>query len=265
MSSRVSMREEPPSGIPPTWGTPDAMTNYFGKEIAERYDDDPTITDPHVVNPMVDFLADLAGQGSALELGIGTGRVALPLSQKGVPVSGIDLSPDMIEKLKAKPGAGAIGVTVGDFATTKVTRGFHLVYLVFNTITNLISQEAQVQCFRNAAEHLVPGGYFVIETFIPELRLLPPGETIRPHNLTSSRFDFDEYSVATQGLVSHHLRKENGVFHDDFLPFRYVWPSELDLMAQIAGMRLRERWSNWHRDPFTSDSTSHVSVWEKVH
>jgi SAM-dependent methyltransferase len=239
------------------------MKNYFGKEVAERYDDDQSMNDPAVIDPAVDFLAGLANGGAALELGIGTGRIALPLSRKGISVHGIDLSPDMIKQLQSKPGANTIGVTIGDFATTKVNGSFQLVFLVFNTITNLTTQDAQVACFGNAAAHLKPGGCFVIETFIPQLRLLPPGEIIRPHQFNQSRLDFDEYDVATQGLVSHHYRNVNGAFRGHSLPFRYVWPSELDLMAKLAGMKLRERFSDWYRQPFTSESTAHISVWEK--
>ena len=240
------------------------MKNYFEKEVAKSYDNDLSIRDTSIVSHIVDFLANLACDGAALEMGIGTGRIALPLSQKGVNVQGIDLSPDMIQQLQSKPRAESIGVTIGDFATTKVNGSFQLVFLVFNTITNLTSQKSQVECFRNAAEHLVPGGCFVIETFIPELRVLPPGETIRPRQFCQHRFDFDEYNVATQGLVSHHYWKEDGVFQGNSLPFRYVWPSELDLMAQLAGMHLRERWGDWHRQPFTNESTAHISVWEKT-
>ncbi len=240
------------------------MKNYFEKEVAEKYDNDPSIAGPSIIDPIVDFLANLAGGDAALELGIGTGRIALPLSQKGVNVQGIDLSPDMIQQLQSKPGSESIGVTIGDFATTKVNKKFKLVFLVFNTITNLISQKSQVECFRNAADHLVPGGYFVIETFIPELRVLPPGETIRFHKYSQSHFGFDEYNFATQELVCNHYWEENGALRSHSLPFRYVWPSELDLMAQLAGMHLRERWSDWHRQPFTNESTAHISVWEKI-
>ena len=240
------------------------MKNYFGKEIADRYDDDLSITGPSVVEPMVNFLADLAENGSALEFGIGTGRIALPLSQKGISVHGIDFSPNMVEQLQSKSEADSIGVTIGDFATAKVRGSFKLVFLVFNTITNLTTQDAQVECFRNAAAHLDPGGCFLIETFIPELRRLPHGETICPHQFSQSRFDFDEYNVAIQELVSHHYRNVDGAYQGHSVPFRYVWPSELDLMAQISGMRLRERWSDWHRKPFTNESTTHVSVWEKT-
>jgi len=241
------------------------MKNYFGKEVSERYDNNQdTYNNPSVVEPMVSFLAALTGNGSALELGIGTGRIALPLSQKGISVQGIDLSPDMVKQLQSKPGADSIGVTIGDFSATKVNGSFQLVFLVFNTITNLTTQGAQVECFRNAAAHLDTGGCFVIETFIPELRRLPHGETICPHQFSQSRFDFDEYNVATQELVSHHYRNVDGAFQGHSLPFRYVWPSELDLMAQISGMRLRERWSDWHRKPFNNESTAHISVWEKT-
>lgn len=198
------------------------MKNYFGKDVAKGYDNDTSMSAPSVADPAVDFLKALAGKGAALELGIGTGRIALPLSQKGVSVHGIDLSPDMLEQLKVKPGGASTPVTLGDFSTTKVKGYFQLVFLVFNTITNLTTQEAQVQCFQNAADHLVPGGCFVIETFIPALRMLPPGAKVHPYHFTASKFDFDEYNVATQELVSHHMREENGVFHDHAIPFRYV-------------------------------------------
>lgn len=238
--------------------------NYFGEDIAAEYDDDPCVNNPAVINPVVDFLVDLAGDGTALEFGIGTGRIALPLSQRGISVHGIDLSPDMIGELNKKPGANSICVTLGDFASAKIDGEFQLVYLVFNTITNLVTQDSQVECFRNAAFHLKPGGCFVIETFIPELRRLLPGQTICPHQFNQSKWDFDEYDVATQGLVSHHYKNVDGVFKGHFLPFRYVWPSELDLMARLAGMKLRERFSDWSRKPFTNESTAHVSVWEKL-
>lgn len=195
------------------------MKNYFGKEVAERYDDDESMNNPAVINPVVDFLTDLARGGAVLEFGIGTGRIALPLSQKGIRVHGIDLSPDMVAQLQSKPGANAIGTTIGSFATTKVNERFNLVFLVFNTITNLITQDEQVECFRNAAAHLEPGGCFVIETFIPELRVLPPGETIRPHQFSESRWDFDTYNVATQELVSHHYWNVDGAFQGHSLPF----------------------------------------------
>jgi SAM-dependent methyltransferase len=237
--------------------------NYFGEEVAKRYDADlQGYFDPAAVGPVVDFLTDLAVDGNALELGIGTGRIALPLSQKGVRVHGIDLSPEMLEELRRKPGAEAVDVTTGDFATTKLDRAFGLAYLVFNTITNLTTQEAQVECFRNVANHLNPGGRFVIEVFVPELRRLPPGGRILSNSLSAKRLDFDEYDVATQGLISHHYRGVDGRLEGYSVPFRYVWPAELDLMAQLAGMRLRDRWEYWDRRPFTNESPMHVSVWE---
>jgi SAM-dependent methyltransferase len=220
--------------------------------------------DPAVVDRAVTFLADLAGDGAALELGIGTGRIALPLWQRGVRVHGIDLSPAMAERLRAKPGAHDIGVTIGDFATTRVEGEFRLAYLVFNTIMNLTTQDEQVECFRNVAAHLEPGGCFVIEVGIPELQRLPPGETVRAFTVSPTRLGFDEYDVAAQFLVSHHYQVVDGRLEVFSTPFRYVWPSELDLMARLAGMTLRERWGGWSREPFTSDSTSHVSAWVKT-
>jgi SAM-dependent methyltransferase len=238
---------------------------YFDEPIAASYDDDSAeMFDPAVLEPVVDFLAAIAGSGRALELGIGTGRVALPLAQRGVQVHGIDLSKAMIERLRAKPGAQDIGVTIGDFATTSVDGSFSLAYLVFNTIGNLTTQEAQVACFRNVAAHLQPGGCFVIEVGVPELQRLPPGETVRAFHVSETRWGFDEYDVAAQGLTSHHFWIGDGRVDHFSLPFRYVWPSELDLMAQLAGMRLRERWGDWKKEPFTSESGKHVSVWEKV-
>ena len=237
--------------------------NYFDDRIAKRYDADAAmIIDSAVVQATVDFLATLAGSGDALELGIGTGRIALPLSERGVRVRGIDLSEDMVARLASKPGAGAIEVTIGDFATTKVEGSFALAYLVFNTITNLTTQDLQVACFENVARHLKPGGCFVIECYIPELRRLPPGETIHPFDVTTTHLGFEEYDFATQIAYSHHYWLEGGTLETFSAPFRYVWPSELDLMARLVGMTLKERWSTWSRDAFTSESTSHVSVWE---
>ena len=239
--------------------------DYFGERVAERYDESSAdMFEPAVVDPVVDFLADLAGHGAALELGIGTGRIALPLAQRGIRVHGIDLSGAMAARLRAKPGAEQIGVTIGDFATTTVEGRFSLAYLVFNTINNLTTQDGQVACFRNVAAHLEPGGCFVIEVGVPALQRLPPGETVRAFHLSATRLGFDEYDVVSQGLISHHYSVVDGKLEVSSLPFRYVWPSELDLMARLAGMTLRERWSGWKREPFTSDSTSHVSVWEKT-
>ena len=238
---------------------------HFDDRVAAGYDKaSSAMFDPSVVDPTVDFLAGLAGDGSALELGIGTGRVALPLSRRGVRVQGIELSPAMVDRLRAKPGADDISVTIGDFATTRVQGTFGLAYLVYNTIMNLTSQDEQVACFRNVAAHLEPGGCFVIEVVVPDLRRLPPGETVRAFAGSPTYVGFDEYTDMTaQILYSHHYRVAGDKLEVFSAPFRYVWPSELDLMARIAGMTVRERWSGWNREPFTSESTSHISVWEK--
>ncbi len=219
--------------------------------------------DPAIVDPVVDFLAELAGNGRALELGIGTGRIALPLAQRGVPVHGIELSKAMAARLRVKPGGEDIGVTIGDFATTAAEGTFSVAYLVFNTISNLTTQAAQVSCFRNVAAHLEPGGCFVIEVGVPGLQRLPPGETFQVFHASENRWGIDEYDVANQGLISHHFEIVDGKVDRNSVPFRYTWPAELDLMAELAGMTLRERWGGWRREPFTSDSTKHVSVWEK--
>jgi SAM-dependent methyltransferase len=237
--------------------------DHFGRRVADRYDDSAAdMFDPAVVDPVVDFLADLAGHGAALELGIGTGRIALPLARRGIRVHGIDLSAAMVARLRAKAGAEDIAVTIGDFATTKVEGRFSVAYLVFNTIMNLTTQDEQIACFQNVAGHLEPGGSFVIEVGVPALQRLPPGETIRAFDVSATRLGFDEYDVVSQGLISHHYSVVDGKLEVFSAPFRYVWPSELDLMGRLAGMRLRDRWAGWQREPFTSDSTKHVSVWE---
>jgi SAM-dependent methyltransferase len=237
---------------------------HFDARIAARYDE--TSADrfaPEVLGPTVAFLADLAGDGQALELGIGTGRIGLPLSQRGVRVSGIELSEAMTAKLRAKPGGDAIDVTIGDFSTATVEGEFRIAYLVYNTIMNLTTQAAQVVCFRNVAKHLEPGGCFVIECMVPELRRLPPGETFHVFEGSEHYWGIDEYDVANQGLVSHHLEEVDGTIRRVSMPFRYVWPAELDLMAELAGMSLRERWGGWGRQPFTAESDQHISVWER--
>jgi SAM-dependent methyltransferase len=237
---------------------------HFGERVAARYDElSGEMFDPAVVEPTVDLLAELARGGRALELGIGTGRIALPLAARGVPVHGIDLSRAMVARLRAKPGGEEIGITVGDFATATVEGTFSLAYLVFNTINNLTTQEAQVACFRNVAAHLEPGGCFLVEVGVPQLQRVPPGGTMRVFAASESHWGVDEYDVANQGLVSHHFQLVDGRFEHRPIPFRYVWPAELDLMAQLAGMRLRDRWGGWRREPFTGESTNHVSVWEK--
>jgi SAM-dependent methyltransferase len=237
---------------------------YFDERVAAAYDERTAAkAAPAVVDPAVDFLVGLAGGGRALELGIGTGRIAIPLALRGVPVHGIELSRAMVARLRAKPGGKDIGVTIGDFSTTPVEGTFALAYLVANTIMNLTSQEEQVACFQNVAAHLEPGACFVIEVLVPGLRRLPPGETFQPFDVSPTHLGFDEYDVARQGLVSHHYWIEDGRVEVFSTPFRYVWPSELDLMAQLAGMHLRDRSGGWKREPFTSESRQHVSVWEK--
>jgi SAM-dependent methyltransferase len=242
----------------------DTAGGFFGEHDAELYDrSSDEEFDPEVIQATAAFLADLAGGGRALELGIGTGRIALPLAQRGVPVAGIDLSEPMVDQLRAKAGGDAIPVTIGDFSTARVDGSFALAYLVYNTIENLTTQDAQVACFENVASHLEPRGRFVIECAIPGLRRLPHGETSNVFDVSPDHWGIDEYDVATQGLVSHHFtRVGDGIAYASG-PFRYVWPSELDLMARIAGLRLIERWSSWRRDPFTSESRKHISVWEK--
>lgn len=261
--SRRRRSDEDPTGA--TKNGVGVLKNYFGEEVAQRYDrDEAELFDPAVVEPVVDFLVELANRRPALELGIGTGRIAIPLARRGVRVHGIDLSEEMVERLRAKPGAAQIEVTIGDFATTRVGTTFSLAYLVFNTIENLLSQDAQLACFRNVAEHLEPGGYFVIEVAVPDLQRLPHGEMFHVFTANEEHVGVDEYDVANQGLVSHHYyRTLDGSFEEISTPLRYVWPSELDLMARLAGMSLHERWGGWKREPFTSASRKHVSVWQK--
>ena len=236
---------------------------YFDERVAARYDESSfEMFAREAVEPAVDFLAALAGDGRALELGIGTGRIALPLAGRGVEVHGIDLSRAMVARLREKPGGEEIPVAIGDFATTRADGAFSLAYLVFNTINNLTTQAEQVACFRNVGAHLEPGGCFVIEVGVPELRRLPPGETMHVFDASEGHWGIDEYDLVNQGLVSHHFSLVDGAIERVSMPFRYVWPSELDLMAELAGMRLRERWSGWKREPFTGESRKHVSVWE---
>ena len=241
----------------------DAPDGYFGERAAATYDESSDVFGPGAVEETVSVLAELAGSGRALELGIGTGRVALPLARRGVPVHGIDLSRAMVARLRAKPGGGEIGVTIGDFATATVDGRFSVVYLVFNTIMNLTTQEAQVACFRNAAAHLEPGGCFVIEVRVPELRSLPPGQDAVPWHVSPQRWVFYSYDLATQAMRGHYVNFTDGRGEYTSIPFRYVWPAELDLMAQLAGLRLHDRWDGWTREPFSSESRQHVSVWEK--
>jgi SAM-dependent methyltransferase len=231
------------------------MRDWFAGSVAEHYDEDNAGLP---VEPVVDVLVDLARGGAALELAIGTGRVAVPLAQRGVSVSGIELSPDMVARLREKPGGEAIPVALGDMATTRVDGSFALVYLVRNTIMNLTTQEAQVACFANAAAHLEPGGSFLVEVVVPNTRPL------EVFDLSDTHVGVDEYDADTQRLVSHHFRLRDGRWERRSMPFRAASPAELDLMARSVGLRLRDRWSDWGREPFSAASTSHVSVWEKA-
>jgi SAM-dependent methyltransferase len=238
----------------------DTFDERIARSYAERW---PELFEPAALEPAVDFLAGLAGSGPVLELGIGTGRVALPLGRRGLRVHGIELSTAMVAELRTMPGTEAIEVTVGDFATAVVDGSFPLAYLVCNTITNLTTQDEQVACFRNVARHLAPGGCFVIENFVPALQRLPPGETVQPFTVTPEHLGFDEYDLARQIVVSHHYWPVDGRLETFSSAHRYLWPAELDLMARLAGLTLRERWEGWTRRPFTGASRRHVSVWEK--
>ncbi len=247
----------------------DPDDGWFPESVAARYDGDDGPFAPSVVEATVDVLADLAGDGDALELAVGTGRVALPLARRGVRVHGIELSRAMAARIESKPGGDLVGVTIGDMTSTRVAGEFSLVYLVFNTIDNLTTQDAQVTCFVNAAAHLRPGGCFVVETVVPPLRRLPPGQdtvpfTVEPHD-DGGRLGFDRFDVVTQRYTSNHVRVAGGRGSFWSIPFRYAWPAELDLMARIAGMRLRDRWADWDGSRFTQESTKHVSIWQRPH
>jgi SAM-dependent methyltransferase len=238
--------------------------NYFDGVVAATYDDpDDPMFSPAVLGPTVDFLAALAAGRPALELAVGTGRVALPLAERGVAVSGIELSEAMVDQLRRKPGGDAIEVAIGDMTSTRVEGEFGLAYLVYNTIKNLLTQDEQVACFRNAAAHLVTGGHFVVEVMVPNLQLIPAGETLHVFDRSERHVGIDEYDVADQRMWSHHYNFEAGGVRLNSVPFRYVWPAELDLMARLAGMTLVERWGDWDRRPFTAATGKHVSVWRK--
>jgi SAM-dependent methyltransferase len=239
--------------------------DHFDDWVARHYEVLwPHLFSPEVVDPAVAFLADLAGDGRALELGIGTGRLALPLARRGVPVAGIELSPAMVERLRAQPGANAIEVVRGDFSTATVAGSFTVAYLVRNTIMNLTTQDEQVDCFQNVARHLEPGGTFVVEVIVPPWRRLPPGETVVPFDVSEQHLGFDEIDVVTQRSWSHHHWSVDVGRTSFSAPFCHVWPSELDLMARIAGMVRRERWADWDRSPFSGESQSHITVYEKL-
>ena len=236
----------------------------FDAAIAARYDRDVDEQfDPQRLSETVDLLAGLAAGRSALEFAVGTGRVAIPLAAAGIDVYGIELSRAMADQMMKKPGADRIPVTIGDMATTRLDGAgpFGLVFVVFNTITNLLTQAEQVACFRNAAAHLAPGGHFLVETLVPRLQRLNPGERFVPFEVSTDHIGIDEYDVATQRLVSHHYRIADGDATTFQSHHRYAWPAEYDLMAQLAGMTLTYRWADWTRARFDSDSESHVSVW----
>jgi SAM-dependent methyltransferase len=242
--------------------------DQFAGWVAEQYDElTAEMAVPEVLDPAVELLASMVPPGGrALELGIGTGRVAVALAAGGVEVHGIDLSPDMVDRLRVKAGAEAVAVTVtvGDMATTRLDRSFDLVFVVFNTILNLTTQDGQVACFANAARHLRPGGRFVVEAVVPPWRRLPPGQTAVPFTVSDTYVGFDDIDVVTQRAVSHHLVTSGGRTRRLAMPIRYAWPAELDLMARLAGLGLRDRWADWARAAFTADSTAHVSVWQRT-
>jgi SAM-dependent methyltransferase len=234
------------------------MARSYDRASAPRFD-------PASLNPTVDFLASLAEDGPVLEFAIGTGRVALPLSARGLDVFGIELSPHMVDQLRAKPGADAVEVVIGDMTTASAQGSFTLVYLVWNAIMNVTTQQEQVAVFRNAANHLRLGGHFVVEVDVPQIGRVQPGELGRvfefgDHHVGIDTFDDPIGQIAT----SHHWFEANGVWGRHSAPFRYIWPSEMDLMAELAGLRLHERWSGWEKEPFTKDCTEQVALYQKV-
>jgi SAM-dependent methyltransferase len=242
-----------------------SSSDLWAEETAARYDRDvAAMSTPEVLDPAVDLLTRLAGDGPALEFAVGTGRVGLPLLRRGVPVTGIELSEPMVARLRAKVGAAELPVVVGDMATTVVPGEFTLVYLVFNSISNLRTQDEQVECFRNAARHLAPGGRFVVELFVPPLRRLPPGQVAVPFEVSAAHTGFDTFDLVTQACTSHHYTRDaDGSVHYGAGHFRYIWPAECDLMARLAGLELETRLGDWDGTPFTGASEKHVSVWRK--
>jgi len=237
----------------------------WGRDIAEAYDATYAAKfEPAVLDAIVDVLAELARGGPALEFAVGTGRVALPLRSRGIPVCGIELSPHMADRHRAKPGAEAVSVTVGDMTNTRVPGAFKLVYLVANTIMNVTTQDDQVAVFANAAAHLEPGGCFVVEVIVPQLRRIPPGEAGRIFTLDPDHVGIETFDdLVGQIASSHHWMEVDGRLVRHSAPYRYVWPSELDLMAKMTGFQVRERWAGWDRSPFTSESETQVAVFEK--
>ncbi|MFH8655752.1 class I SAM-dependent DNA methyltransferase [Streptomyces afghaniensis] len=237
--------------------------NLWDADAAQRYDSPGTgMFAPEILGPTVDRLAEIAGDGAALEFAVGTGRVAVPLAERGVPVTGIELSRPMVDQLRTKADEATIPVVIGDMTTSTAPGTYTLVYLVYNTISNLLTQAEQVECFRNAARHLTSGGRFVIELWVPELRKLPPGQTAVVWNSEAGYIGLDTYDVLNQHVVSHHFRfGETSQAELSRTPHRYIWPAELDLMAQLAGFELESRHADWTGAEFTADSRSHVSVY----
>jgi SAM-dependent methyltransferase len=237
-------------------------SDVWDEEAASRYDAETAgMATDEALRPTLDLLADLADGGRVPEFAIGTGRVGVPLMRRGVDVAGVELSAPMVAQLRKKATARELPVVIGDMATAEVPGQFTLVVLVFNTIGNLCTQQEQVQCFANAARHLAPGGRFIIEVGVPPLRRLPPGQDAVPFDLSAEHVGFDTFDLVTQRAVSHHYRLDDGTFRYSPHNYRFVWPSELDLMARLAGMTLEHRWEDWSRAPFTADSERHISVW----
>lgn len=240
-------------------------SDVWDEPTARRYDEDAAeMSAPDVLGPAIDRIVELAEGGPVLEFAIGTGRVAVPLVERGLRVSGIELSAPMLGRLREKVPESVRPVVQGDMATARVEGEFSLVVLVFNTISNLRTQDEQVACFENAARHLRPGGRFVIELFVPPLRRMPPGQIAVPFDIGTAHIGFDTIDPATQEMVSHHYSRDaDGSIRYGAGRFRYVWPSECDLMACIAGLALEHRWADWRGSPFDADSDGHVSVWRK--
>ena len=236
---------------------------YFGEAVADTYDEDHGGTDPGLIQQTVDCLLDLTCGGSALEFAIGTGRIALPMAERGASLKGIELSSAMVKKLREKEVGPSIEVAIGDMTSTQVSGEFSLVFLVFNTIYNLTTQQAQINCFRNAARHLRPQGRFLIETFVPPIQKIPHGEKRLAFASSRDHFGIDEFDIASQTFTSNHVWMKDDRHEFLSIPFRYAWPAELDLMANIAGLELEHRWSDWDRSPYDFMSTKHISVWRK--
>ncbi len=261
-----SLHSENVQVAPKSYSSRMVSSDVWDEESAAVYDYEETaMFAPDVVEPAVDFLSRLAGSEPVLEFAIGTGRIGIPLMRRGLAVTGIELSPSMARRLREKVGEEDLPVFIGDMATTTVPGDFGLVYLVWNSISNLRSQNEQVECFRNAARHLVPGGRFVVELFVPPLRRFPSGTVAVPFEVSQAHSGFDTFDLATQGCDSHHYtRQKDGTIRYSVGHFRYIWPAECDLMAQLAGMELESRAEDWGGKPFTSESEKHVSVWHKM-